>query len=79
VVHAEKNNGATESRSNSGKKILAGAQDHGVAEKNKSLAACSLTGREPGHKTEVDEELELLAARGLTGAGKINPWRETLN
>jgi hypothetical protein len=46
VVHAEKNNGATESRSNSGKKILAGAQDHGEAEKNKSLAACSLTGRE---------------------------------
>jgi hypothetical protein len=35
--------------------------------------------RKPGHKTEVDEELELLAARGLTGAGKINPWRETLN
>jgi hypothetical protein len=32
-----------------------------------------------GHKTEAGEELELLATRGLTGAGKINPRRETLN
>jgi hypothetical protein len=81
VVHAEKNNGATESRSNSGKKILTGAQDHGEADKNKSLAAAllALGKRKPGHKTEADEEVELLAARGLTGAGKINPWRETLN
>jgi hypothetical protein len=63
MVHEEKNNRAAELRLSSGKKILAGAQDHGKAEKNKSLAAALLAHgkRKPGQQTlanSLHEELE---------------------
>jgi hypothetical protein len=56
-----------------GKKIWSGAR---AVQRERVKSRRLDTDREP---TRWDEELELLAARGLTGAGKINSWRETLN